>query len=125
MRDRSSSTIFGVRCRRRLRWCRELRWASIFSARGAAEAPAATIRANSKKKSYLFELNNRDSILDGDRHSCLSLFIVRRACSAAGGCKSRPNLMEVKGSEAQGRHCEVRSEGSVEQRCGPMDKNWI
>src|SRR5882724_4767553 len=74
-RDRSSSTIFGVRCRRRLRWCRELRWASIFSARGAAEAPAATIRANSKKKSYLFELNNRDSILDGDRHSCLSLFI--------------------------------------------------
>ena len=51
--------------------------------------------------------------------------IVRRACSAANGCKSRPNLMEVKGSEAQGRHREVRSEGSVEQRYGPMDKNWI
>jgi len=33
--------------------------------------------------------------------------------------------MEVKGSEAQGRHREVRSEGSVEQRYGPMDKNWI
>ena len=29
------------------------------------------------------------------------LCVVRRACSAAGGCKSRPNLMEVKGSEAQ------------------------
>ena len=35
------------------------------------------------------------------------------------------NLMEVKGSEAQGRHREVGSEGSVEQRYGPMDKNWI
>ena len=33
--------------------------------------------------------------------------------------------MEVKGSEAQGRHREVGSEGSVEQRYGPMDKNWI
>ena len=47
-------------------------------------------------------------------------FVVRRACSAASGCKSRPNLMEVKGSEAQGRHREVGSEGSVEQRYGPM-----
>jgi hypothetical protein len=53
------------------------------------------------------------------------VFVVRRACSAANGCKSRPNLMEVKGSEAQGRHREVGSEGSVEQRYGPMDKNWI
>jgi hypothetical protein len=33
--------------------------------------------------------------------------------------------MEVKGSEAQGRHREVGSEASVEQRYGPMDKNWI
>jgi hypothetical protein len=33
--------------------------------------------------------------------------------------------MEVKGSEAQGRHREVGSEGSVEQRYGPMDKDWI
>ena len=33
--------------------------------------------------------------------------------------------MEVKGSEAQGRHREVGSKGSVEQRYGPMDKNWI
>jgi hypothetical protein len=31
--------------------------------------------------------------------------------------------MEVKGSEAQGRHREVGSEGSVEQRYGPMKKN--
>jgi len=41
------------------------------------------------------------------------------------GCKSRPNLMEVKGSEAQGHHREVGSAGSVEQRYGPMDKNRI
>ena len=33
--------------------------------------------------------------------------------------------MEVKGSETQGRHREVGSEGSVEQRYGPMDKNRI
>ncbi len=31
--------------------------------------------------------------------------------------------MEVKGSEAQGRHREVGAEGSVEQRRGPMNKN--
>jgi hypothetical protein len=59
------------------------------------------------------------------RHWQTALFVVRRACSAASGCKSRPNLMEVKGSEAQGRHREVGSEGSVEQRYGPMDKNRI
>ena len=53
------------------------------------------------------------------------LLLVRRACSTACGCKSRPNLMEVKGSEAQGRHREVGSEGSVEQRYGPMYKNRI
>ena len=33
--------------------------------------------------------------------------------------------MEVKGSEAQGRRREAGSEGSVEQRYGLMDKNWI
>src|SRR5438477_12618697 len=33
--------------------------------------------------------------------------------------------MEVKGSKAQGRHREVGSEGSVEQRYGPMHKNRI
>jgi len=33
--------------------------------------------------------------------------------------------MEVKGSEAPGRHREVGSEGSVEQRYGPMDQNRI
>ena len=38
-------------------------------------------------------------------------FVVRRACSAASGCKSCPNLMEVKGSEAQGHH---REEGLKE-----------
>ncbi len=36
-----------------------------------------------------------------------------------------PNLVEVKGSEAQGRCCEAGSEGSVEQRYEPTDRNWI
>ena len=35
------------------------------------------------------------------------------------------NLMEVKDSEAQGPRREAWSEGSVEQRCEPMDKNRI
>jgi hypothetical protein len=51
--------------------------------------------------------------------------VVRRACSATYGCKSHPNLIEVKGSDAQGRHREVGSEGSAEQRYGPMYKNRI
>jgi hypothetical protein len=33
--------------------------------------------------------------------------------------------MEVKGSEAQGRHREVKSEESAEQKREPMYKNWI
>jgi hypothetical protein len=33
--------------------------------------------------------------------------------------------MEVKVSEAQGRRREAGSEGSVEQRCEPMNKNRI
>jgi len=35
------------------------------------------------------------------------------------------NLMEVKAREAQGRNREVGSEGSVEQRCEPTNRNWI
>ena len=50
---------------------------------------------------------------------------VCRACSDARRCKSSPILMEEKGSEAQGRHCEVGSEGSVEQRYEPTNRNWI
>ena len=41
------------------------------------------------------------------------------------GASPSPNLMEVKGSEAQGRHREVGSKGSVEQRCEPTNRNWI
>jgi hypothetical protein len=41
------------------------------------------------------------------------------------GASPSANLMEVKGSEAQGRHREVWSEGSVEQRCEPTNRNWI
>jgi len=49
-----------------------------------------------------------------------------RACPAdLEGASPSPNLVEVKGSEAQGRHREVGSEGSVEQRYEPTDRNWI
>jgi hypothetical protein len=34
-------------------------------------------------------------------------------------------LMEEKGSKAQGRHGEVGSEGSAEQRYEPTNRNWI
>src|SRR5256885_16401906 len=59
---------------------------------------------------------------DGRSHP---IFLVRRAGSAAGGWKSRPNLMEVKGSEAQGRRREAGPEGRVEQRCGTVYKNLV
>src|SRR6267143_431837 len=38
MRARSSVTVFGDRFRRRQRWCRELKWGSIFCGRAAAGA---------------------------------------------------------------------------------------
>lgn len=41
------------------------------------------------------------------------------------GKSPRPNLMEVKGSEAQGRSGDGGSERSVEQRREPMNKNRI
>ena len=41
------------------------------------------------------------------------------------GASPSANLMEVKASEAQGRHREVGSEGSVEQKCEPTDSKWI
>jgi hypothetical protein len=53
------------------------------------------------------------------------LLFVRRACSTAWRCKSSPNLMEVKGSEPQGRHREVASGGSGEQTHEPRDTNRI
>lgn len=40
-----------------------------------------------------------------------------------GNSLSGPNLMEVKGSKAEGRHREAGSEGRVEQRYGPKYKN--
>jgi len=40
-------------------------------------------------------------------------------------CKSSPNLMEVKGSEAQRRHREVRSEGRAEQNRDLTYRNRI
>jgi len=42
-----------------------------------------------------------------------------------GGESPPANLMEVKAREAQGHHREVLSEGSVERRCEPTDRNWI
>ena len=41
------------------------------------------------------------------------------------GASPSANLMEVKAREAQGRHREVRSEGSVYPRCEPTNRNWI
>jgi hypothetical protein len=41
------------------------------------------------------------------------------------GASPSANLMEVKAREAQGRHREVESEGSVYQRCEPTNSNWI
>jgi hypothetical protein len=42
-----------------------------------------------------------------------------------GGGSPPANLMGVKASEAQGRHREEGSEGSVKQGCEPTDRNWI
>jgi hypothetical protein len=39
------------------------------------------------------------------------------------GVSPSANLMGVKAREAQGRHREVGSEGSVYQRCEPTDRN--
>ncbi len=50
---------------------------------------------------------------------------VCRACATAWKWKSSPNLMEVKGSGAQGRRREAGSEGSAEQKREPMNKNRI
>ena len=52
----------------------------------------------------------QDSVASSLGGLAAALLFVRRARSTACGCKSRPNLMEVKGSEAQGRHREVGSE---------------
>ena len=41
------------------------------------------------------------------------------------GASPHPNLMEVKGSEAQGRRREAGSEGSVEQKREPMYEKRI
>lgn len=41
------------------------------------------------------------------------------------GASPFPNLMEVKGREAQGRYREVMSEGSVDQKYEPTNRNWI
>ena len=48
-----------------------------------------------------------------------------RTCSTAWGCKSPDNLMEVKSSEAQGQNREELSEGSVEHRRDPTNRNRI
>jgi hypothetical protein len=50
---------------------------------------------------------------------------VCRACATAWKWKSSPNLMEVKGSRAQGRQCKTAFEGSAEQTREPMNKNRI
>src|SRR6266446_1928843 len=53
MQEQSSATVSGGRCKKRRRWCRELKWGSIFCGR-AGVAAAAISRANSRKKNFLF-----------------------------------------------------------------------
>src|SRR5882762_8235936 len=53
MRGQSSATVSGGQCRKHRRWCRELKWGSIFCGR-AGVAAAAMSRANSRKKNFLF-----------------------------------------------------------------------
>jgi len=50
----------------------------------------------------------------------LRVMLGRRACALTWRCKSSPNVMEVKGSEPQGRHREVGSEGSGEQEAARL-----
>jgi hypothetical protein len=98
----------------------------------ASAVPKATIALPRKPRKPDRTTEQSDAVKSLRNHSCSSgghdfsraVCAVRRACSAASGWKSRPNLMEVKGSEAHGHHREG-SKGSVEQRYGPMDKNWI
>jgi hypothetical protein len=40
---------------------------------------------------------------EGGADVCVARFLVRRSCSTAWRCKSSPSLMEVKGTEPQGR----------------------
>jgi hypothetical protein len=54
-----------------------------------------------------------------------AIAIARQFSMLLEGASPSANLMEVKASEAQGRHREVRSEGSVEHRCEPTNRNWI
>src|SRR5260370_443169 len=53
VRGRNSGTVSGGRCRRRRRWCRDLRLGSTFCGR-AAGAREGTSRASSRKKNFLF-----------------------------------------------------------------------
>jgi hypothetical protein len=41
-----------------------------------------------------------------------------------GGASILQNVMGMKYGEAQGRHREVKSEESAEQKRGPMYENW-
>ena len=52
-------------------------------------------------------------------------FSVCRACLTVWRCKSSPNLMEVKGSEVQGRRREASSKGSTEQNRDLTYRNRI
>ena len=65
---------------------------------------------------FFFRKNLRPTV--GVLHVC-------RACTTAWKWESSPNLMEVKGSRAQGHRRETVSEGSAEQMREPMDKNRI
>src|SRR5438876_10111510 len=68
MQAQSSVTVSGGRCKKRRRWCRELKWGSIFCGRGGVAATATT-RANSRKRNFL------SSEVTAQNSNCLFLFL--------------------------------------------------
>jgi hypothetical protein len=84
-----------------------------------------TRRSCSRPGSY----NHVPSLTDCPQRPALRsgpLFCCMLSMSSSQRSESlRPSLTEAKGSEAQGCRREAASESSVEQSCGPMNKNRL
>src|SRR5438093_11357697 len=102
MRDRNSVTVSGGRCKKRRRWCRELKWGSIFCGRCGGAATAMT-RASSRKRNFLSsEVTARNS-----NSLFLFLFLVREPASQNAKLKTETAI-----------HC-----GSAPRRRGGRGRN--